>query len=288
MVLSMLEIFTENWSYEAVFRYLKSGLTGIDDTKIDLLENYVLACGIRGSRWTQEEDWNTSIEFKPDDKQNPENDEMLLQVNMTRNEIREPLLRFRNRTKGRRTAGDFCTGIYEYLVEIGVEERIRNYIDSFSKSGQLRLAGEYQQVWNILMDVFDQVVEVMGDETFGIEKFANVFKIGLAEYKISSIPASLDQVLVGSIEHLRSHEIKALYILGTNDGVFPSSGITEGVLSDADREVLNKSGIELASDTKSRAFDEQYLIYRTLTTPKNFLRISWPIADHEEEQCVLP
>lgn len=281
MVLSMLEIFTENWSYEAVFRYLKSGLTGIEDTRIDLLENYVLACGIRSSRWTQEAEWNTSIEFRPDDKQSPENDEMLLQVNMTRNEVREPLLRFRNRTKGRRTAEDFCTGIYEYLVEIGVEERIRDYIDSFTQNGQLRLAGEYQQVWNILMDVFDQVVEVMGDETFGIEKFANVFKIGLAEYKISSIPASLDQVLIGSIEHLRSHEIKALYILGTNDGVFPSAGISEGVLSDKDRDVLNKKGIELASDTKSKAFDELYLIYRTLTMPKNFLRISWPIADHE-------
>lgn len=281
MVLSMLEIFTENWSYEAVFRYLKSGLTGIEDTRIDLLENYVLACGIRGSRWTQEAEWNTSIEFRPDDKQSPENDEMLLQVNMTRNEVREPLLRFRKRTKGRRTAEDFCTGIYEYLVEIGVEERIRDYIDSFTQNGQLRLAGEYQQVWNILMDVFDQVVEVMGDETFGIEKFANVFKIGLAEYKISSIPASLDQVLIGSIEHLRSHEIKALYILGTNDGVFPSAGISEGVLSDKDRDVLNKKGIELASDTKSKAFDELYLIYRTLTMPKNFLRISWPIADHE-------
>ncbi len=281
MVLSMLEIFTDNWSYEAVFRYLKSGLTGIEDTRIDLLENYVLACGIRGSRWTQEAEWNTSIEFRPDDKQSPENDEMLLQVNMTRNEVREPLLRFRKRTKGRRTAEDFCTGIYEYLVEIGVEERIRDYIDSFTQNGQLRLAGEYQQVWNILMDVFDQVVEVMGDETFGIEKFANVFKIGLAEYKISSIPASLDQVLIGSIEHLRSHEIKALYILGTNDGVFPSAGISEGVLSDKDRDVLNKKGIELASDTKSKAFDELYLIYRTLTMPKNFLRISWPIADHE-------
>ncbi len=281
MVLSMLEIFTENWSYEAVFRYLKSGLTGIDDTKIDLLENYVLACGIRGNRWTQEADWNTSIEFRTDDKQNPDNDEMFLKVNMTRNEVREPLLRFRNRTKGRRTAEDFCTGIYEYLVEIGVEERIRDYIDSFTHGGQLRLAGEYQQVWNILMDVLDQVVEVMGDETFGIEKFANVFKIGLAEYKISSIPASLDQVLIGSIEHLRSHEIKALYILGTNDGVFPSAGISEGVLSDKDRDVLNKKGIELASDTRSKAFDELYLIYRTLTMPKNFLRISWSIADHE-------
>lgn len=281
MVISMLEIFTENWSYEAVFRYLKSGLTGIDKTQIDILENYVLACGIRGSRWTQEADWNTSIEFRPDDSQGPENDAMLLQVNNTRNVIREPLLRFRNRTKGRKTAADFCAGLYDFLVEIGVEDRIQNYIDRFTQNGQLRLAGEYEQVWNILMDVFDQIVEVMGDETFGLERFSNTFKIGLAEYKISSIPASLDQVLVGSIEHIRSHEIKALYILGTNDGVFPSAGISEGVLSDADRAVLDKRGIELASDTKTKAFDEQYLIYRTLTTPKNFLRLSWPIADHE-------
>jgi len=28
------------------------------------------------------------------------------------------------------------------------------------------------------------------------------------------------QVLVGSLERSRSHEIKALYILGANDGVF--------------------------------------------------------------------
>jgi ATP-dependent helicase/nuclease subunit B len=281
LVLSMLEIFNENWSYEAVFRYLKSGLTGVEQTSIDLIENYVLACGIRGSRWTQEKDWNTSVEFKPEEKQAPENDEMLLQINKTRNEIREPLLKFRNRTKGRKNAAEFCAGLYDFLVEIGVVERIEEYIKWFTQNGQLRLANEYQQVCNILMDVFDQVVEVMGDETFGLERFTNIFKIGLAEYRISSIPASLDQVLVASIEHSRSHEIKALYILGTNDGIFPSAGITEGVLSDADRTVLDKNGIELASDTKTRAFDEQYLIYRTLTMPKNFLRLSWPIADHE-------
>jgi len=41
MVLSMLDIFIENWSYETVFRYLKSGLTGIDETEIDIIENYI-------------------------------------------------------------------------------------------------------------------------------------------------------------------------------------------------------------------------------------------------------
>lgn len=281
LVLSMLDIFIENWSYETVFRYLKTGLTGIDENQIDLIENYVLACGIRGSRWTQNVDWTMSPELIPDNKQSCENDQLLLKINDTRREICEPLLRFRGKAKGRKKAADFCTCLYDYLVEIGVQSRIEENIQRFTQAGKLRLASEYEQVWNILMDVFDQVVEVMGDETIGLERFTNILKIGLAEYKISSIPVSLDQVLVGSVEHSKSHEIRALYVLGTNDGIFPSSGMSEGILSDADRLALNKSGIELASDTKTQVFDEQYLIYRALTTPKKFLRLSWPIADHE-------
>jgi len=59
------------------------------------------------------------------------------------------------------------------------------------------------------------------------------------------IPASLDQVLVGSLERSRSHEIKALYILGANDGVFPPAVMEEGILSDQDRAVLNNAGLNL-------------------------------------------
>jgi len=281
LVLSMLDVFIENWSYETVFRYLKSGLTGIEQTQIDIIENYVLACGIRGNRWTGDVDWTISPEFISDDKQSALNDQLLLKINSTRFEICEPLLHFRGKTKGRKKASDFCACLYDFLVEIGVQSRIEGYIQQFTQAGKLRLASEYEQVWNILMDVFDQVVEVMGDETFGLERFTNIIKIGLEEYKISSIPVSLDQVLVGSVEHSKSHEIKALYVLGTNDGIFPSAGISEGILSDADRLSLGRNGIELASDTKTQVFDEQYLIYRALTTPKNYLCLSWPIADHE-------
>ncbi|PYG87614.1 DNA helicase/exodeoxyribonuclease V subunit B [Ruminiclostridium sufflavum DSM 19573] len=281
LVLAMLDIFIENWSYETVFRYLKSGLTGIDETKIDRIENYVLACGIRGKRWTQNTDWTISPELVSEERQSAENDRLLTEINETRKEICEPLLRFRRRIKGRNKASDICACLYDYLVEIGVQGRIEEQIRQFTRDGLLRLANEYEQVWNILMDVFDQAVEVMGEEAFGLERFTNTLKIGLEEYKISSIPASLDQVLVGSAEHSKSHEIKALYVLGTNDGIFPSSGMSEGILTDGDRAALSKKGIELANDTKSRVFDEQQLIYRVLTTPGRFLRLSWPIADHE-------
>lgn len=281
LILSMLDIIIENWSYEAVFRYLKSGLTGFEMEKTDILENYVLACGIRGSRWTRNTDWNMSPEMVPDDKQAAPAEQQLCEINEIRKQVSEPLLRFRAKTKGRKKAADFCASIYDYLLEIGAESRIEGYIRQFTQEGKLRLASEYQQVWNILMDVFDQIVEVSGEDTMGVERFSNILKVGLAEYKISSIPASLDQVLAGSAEHFKSHEVKVLYILGTNDGIFPSAGISEGILSDSDRAALNSLGIELANDTKSQVFDEQYLIYGALATPKNFLRLSWPIADHE-------
>lgn len=281
LILSMLDIFNDNWSYEAVFRYLKTGLTGIDGSSIDRLENYVLACGIRGSRWTAGQEWKMIPGLIPDGKDKNIQDTTLAEINKIRMEITGPLLEFRQKTGGRKTAPEVCGALYEFLCGIGVPGRIEEDIRRFRNTGNLNLANEYSQVWNIVMEVFDQAVEVMGDETLGIERFSNILKIGFGEYKVGLLPASLDQVLVGSVERSRSHEVKALYILGVNDGIFPSSAAGEGILSDADRAALNSAGIELASDTRTKALDENYLVYRAMTTAGSFLRISWPIADHE-------
>jgi len=281
LILSMLDIFTENWSYEAVFRYLKSGLTGIGRDRIDRLENYVLACGIRGSRWTDETGWNMSTELLPDQRSFLENSAMLEDVNQIRLEIIAPLMEFRNRTKGRKTAAEFCTALYDFLCTLGIPERLEQKVQEFRDAGNLLLANEYSQVWNIVIALMDQMVEVMADEAFGVERFANMLEIGFAEYKVGLIPASLDQVLVGSAERSKSHEIKALFILGTNDGIFPAGGAEEGILSDEERDRLLTLGVEIAKDTRARAMDENFLIYRTLTTPSEYLRISWPIADQE-------
>lgn len=278
LILSMLEIFTGNWSYEAVFRYLKSGLTGIDQERIDRLENYVLACGIKGSRWTDNEDWNMSPELFPDDDRQ---DFSLDEINRTRKEIVEPLLEFRRRTKGRRTAEEFCSALFDFLCHLKIPEQMEALIEDFRNKGEFVLANEYSQVWNMVMDLMDQIVEVMGGETIGVERFTNLLRIGFSEYKIGSIPASVDQVLVGSVERSKSHSVKALYILGTNDGVFPAKNTEEGILTDEERIKLNEMGLELAKDNRSKVFDENFLIYRTLTTPSGYLRISWPIADQE-------
>lgn len=281
LILSMLEIFTENWSYEAVFRYLKTGLTGVDRERIDRLENYVLACGIRGSRWTDEAGWNMSIELLPDERSFLDTAVMLEDINQTRMEIITPLMEFRSRTKGRKTAAEFCTALYDFLCTLGIPERLEQKVQEFRNEGNILLANEYSQVWNIVIALMDQMVEVMANETFGVERFSNMLEIGFSEYKIGLIPESLDQVLVGSVERSKSHEIKALFILGVNDGIFPAQGSNEGILTDDERDRLLALGIEIAKNTRSKIIDENFLIYRTLTTPLEYLRISWPIADQE-------
>lgn len=282
LILSCFDIFIGNWSYEAVFRYLKTGLTNISREDIDLIENYVLACGIKGNRWTQQEMWS----YKPDlsfetNGETESESRILIKINNIRQEIVRPLAEFRNNTKGRRTGREICSSLYELLCSLGVPVRIEELIEEFRKAGQLNLANEYGQIWNIVMEVFDQIVEVMGEETSGIERFSNLIAIAFNEYKAGLIPPSLDQVLVGSVSRSTSHEVKALYVLGVNDGVFPSKGAEEGILSDRDRENLRSMGLEIANDTRTNAFHEQYLIYTTLTAASSYLRVSYPIADQE-------
>jgi len=281
MLLSMLDIFNDNWSYEAVFGYLKTGLTGIETSRIDRLENYVLACGIRGNSWTNGQDWDMNPGPISDEGEAEDPGDLLKEINETRYEVVRPLLEFRRKTKGRKKAAEICAALYDFLCDTGVPERIENIVDMFRENGQLSLANEYSQVWNIIMEVFDQAVEVMGDETFGIERFSKILNIGFGEYKLGLIPPSLDQVLVGSADRSRSHEIKAMYILGANDGMFPAPMVSEGILTDYDRQSLNKLGVELAADTRSKAFEERFMVYRALTTAGGYLRVSWPIADNE-------
>jgi ATP-dependent helicase/nuclease subunit B len=278
VLVNALRVLTENWSYEAVFRYLKTGLTGIEKKDVDLIENYVMASGIRGSRWTKAEEWIYIPNF---DGGEPSEYQVstLQRVNEIRQAIIVPLLNLQNKLKARKNAVEQCTALYEYLAEIQAPQRIEQLIEHFKTENQLNLANEYGQIWNIIIEVLDQIVEVMREETLNAEKLTEVISAGFEEYKIGLIPPALEQVVVGSIERTKSHNVKALFVIGANEGVFPSTIKDDGMLTDSDRMILAEQGMELAKDTTSRVFEQQFMVYTTLTTPSDYLRISYSIAD---------
>ena len=278
LLIYALRIHQENWSYEAVFRYLKTDLTGMSKSDVDLLENYVMASGVRGSRWTKEENWGYIPGYDggaPSEYQK----NLLERVNEIRRRVTSPLLKLHHGLKGKKSALEQCGLMYQFLCDIEAPQRIEQLVSLFKEEKQLDLANEYGQIWNILMDVLDQIVEVMKEESLSLDKLTELLTAGFEEYKIGLIPPALEQVVIGSIERTKSHRVKALFVIGANEGVFPAAIKDDGMLTDSDRITLAEQGVELAKDTTSRAFEQQFMIYTTLTTPSEYLRISYSIAD---------
>ena len=59
-----------------------------------------------------------------------------------------------------------------------------------------------------------------------------IMQVGLSESEFGKIPSTVDQVLFGNLDRSKTHNIKALFVLGMNDGVIPSKALDEGFLND--------------------------------------------------------
>ncbi|MDP4089808.1 MAG: helicase-exonuclease AddAB subunit AddB [Bacillota bacterium] len=281
-ITSVFDIFARNWSYEAVFRYLKTGLTGIDRDSIDLIENYVLANGIRGKRWTDEEPWAHRINYGYEEEEMTEYEiSSLNRINDTRKDITTPLVKLQASMKKENNIKDMCTALYDFLADSGALDRVEAWKDEFRAKGEVELSNEYDQIADIVMDTLNSLVEVMGDELVSLDTFVKILSVGFRKHEMGLIPVSLDEVVIGDIARIRSHGVKALYIIGVNEEVFPRTTRDEGILNDDDRDVLKALGIELAPNTKNQALEERFLVYTTLSTPCNYLMLTYPMANFQ-------
>lgn len=114
-----------------------------------------------------------------------------------------------------------------------------------------------------------------------LKNMQEILKIGLRNSDLGKIPTSQDEVIIGDIDRSRSHKVKAVFIIGVNDGVFPTINKNEGFFDDSDREKLKKDGIELAKGTTEKLYDDNFNIYKALTTAEEKLYLSYPSSDAE-------
>ena len=276
LITSAFEVLLKNWSYESVFKYLKSGLTGFNTYDIDRLENFVLEHGIKSYKWNEEEIKklkNISIE-------NGATEEELTIFNVME-EVRNSLISFHKLIEGKHNVRDICKALYEFLLSIKAFERIDEWIIKFEELKLEDKVKEYKQVESIVIDMLDQAVEVMGSDVVDTFEFFKILNSGFENEEIGVIPVALDQVNVGDIARIKGREVKALYIVGINDGILPAAHKDEGILSDRDRIELKEFGVVLAADGRSKAFEEQFVVYTALTIASEYLMLSYPMADFE-------
>ena len=272
-VISALDVLRENFSYESVFEYLKTGFSNLEPFETDLLESYIVATGIRGKSWFKQWKYIPYIASVYDDEE-----EFLNKINELRIKVTRPLMLLKDELDSAETVEGKCRAVFLFIQEIALFEKIRGMVERFKQS-EPQTAAYYGKVWNLLIKTLDETVEVVGTKKMSVSDFAELFSLGLSMHEISVVPTVSDAVTVVKPENISEHPEKYVFVVGANDGVYPSVSSIEGLLSDRDRNVLEEIGIELAQDTIGRAFGENYIILKTFMAAQNKLYISYPIGD---------
>ena len=272
-MLSILEIFARNWSYEAVFNYVKTGFLNITKQEIFALENYCQKWGIKNAKWYKSE-WN----FKDEDDSNKAQIERLREI---RRMIVNPLLEFKQNLAGTNDVKTITKKLYDFLIENEIDKKFEEKIEELSEIGQTEVATQYETSWKIIMGVLDEIVLVFGDEKVSFDKYMQILKTGLASSDLGKIPGTQDQVIIGDVDRSRSHKVKAIFIIGLNDGMFPSVHKNEGFFNDNDRQFLKEKGVELARNTVESLYEDNFNIYKAFTTAEEMLLLSYASSNSE-------
>ena len=272
-----------DFSYENVFRYLKTGLVydleneearySLGEAKLltSRLENYVRALGIVG--WKS---WEREWERVPKGFETLN----LAELNAFREWVLTPLkkLRVAFSQKGA-TIAQVTEALREFLVELRIEEKLTVMSENFSAQGDEAMAREYAQVYGLVDELLEQLSGLLGEETAQRKVYAQILEAGFSEIRVGVLPATLDQVLVGDLTRTRLEGIQVLFFVGVNDGIVPQKKSGGSLLTDRDREFFKARRMELAPTAREDGCMQKFYLYRMLTKPSARLVLTYAGQD---------
>ena len=226
----------KDFSYESVFRYLKTGLVYEKDGKrieseadgntaqaddenlfdgsrkhveqmTDRLENYVRALGIRG--WKR---WDSCWErqYRGGEKLN------MKELNEYRMWILEPLRPLREAFKAEEaTIASVTAALRQFLEHMRLREKLEEYRDFFLERGEPgdeNLAREYGQVYDRVLELFERLEGLLGAEKADMKNYIQILDAGFQEIQVGVIPATVDQVMVGDITRSRLEAVNRSFL----------------------------------------------------------------------------
>ena len=274
-VISLLDVVIEKYRSEALFRMLKSGFGDLTSDEITDLENYGIKYRIKGTMWK-----------KPFAKGEQEyGSEELKRLDGIRERAITAALRFETMVKEQQTTGEFIEKLYRFLYDDArLPQKTAAFMAEQEAEGRNDLAEETAQVWGCLVNILDQMAEISGNEIFNVSSFRDMLSAGLSQVDIGVLPPAKDGLVMGTMQRSRSGKIKALVVVGANEGILPREKPEPGLFGSEEKEFFSQRGIKLCKVDAVRQMEERMGIYRNLSKPTEELYISCAAADEEGGQ----
>lgn len=270
-ILAFFDILNERYRTDLIIGLHKTGLGELTADEIADLENYAIKYRIRRTMWK-----------KPFAKGQFEyGEEGLDYINQLREKAVAPLIRFEEIFKAETNSG-FIQGLYQFLYDdFGLPEKIQSFMDEQEAAGRMDLCEETAQIWDSVVGILDQMDEIIGAQNFDGKAFSLMLQTGLSQVKINILPPTDDGLLMGTMQRTRVGKIRALVVVGANEGVLPQGKGSDGLFGNDEKELFKMQGMELCKTDPIRIMEERLAIYRNLSRPSEKLWISFSNADAE-------
>lgn len=279
-VLGAFQCVQSGFATDSLLELLKTGVSGFSAEEISDLENYAFLWKITGSGWREEfirHPQGFGREFTREDG------EFLQYLNALRVRLVEPLQRFAAATRDA-TGEEISQAVYNLLTDCGLEETLPAYCRELEKAGEDGAAARQVRVWELLMELLDQMHSILGDRKIPRERYCQLLREVVAAEDVSEIPQTVDQVLFGTAEQVRQSSPRAAFLIGVVQGEFPLAPHSSGVFSDSERRALLELALPLGDPLEQKALEERYLAYSVACAPSEELYISWPRSAGGEER----
>ncbi len=249
-----------------------SPLEGVDSSK---LENYCYMWSIKSDEWKQDFTANPS----GISEELSENDiEELKEINGFRKAVYEPVRDFVQKirdTDGR----SYAMAIYELLDSLNAYDKILEFASDMPEEKQNEYKSLQKSAWDNFMDILDIFANLIGDTKMSAIAYGELMQLCLDNCDLGQIPQTLDHVIVGKADRIRPDNVRAVFVIGCIEGVFPAEISSGGILSDNDRGKIQNLGLNLTADVEERETYECYYAYFALTRPSEKLYVSYPVSE---------
>ena len=272
---SAMRIAAFNWSHEDFFAALKTGLVRVDEAQLDQLENEALARGWKGVAW------RSPIEI-------PENPPLEKNLERFRHEVVAPFEKFSAALAecgNKPTGKQLSDALRELWRVLDVEETLNEWSSTHDANHEIRNTQHaiHSTVLEQMTAWLDNLSLAFPAEPLSVREWLPILETGLGSLAVGVIPPALDQVLVGAIDRSRNPDIQLALVLGLNEGVFPAPPPAPALLTESDRDELERRGVVLGTNARLHIARERYFGYIACTRARTRLVLTSSALGHDDK-----
>ena len=265
---NVLEVMEKGVNSQSVLPLLKTQLTKFDSETVDWLENYIYI-------WQDNDlDWSSRFTLPygriSDGEAAEGDDEILAAINSLVYSVKDIFAHWEH-TGEEAAVEDILAAMYGIVSSLGGEQILEDMINSAADKEKSDLI---RRQWEAAVDCINQLYRICGSMVMRPGEMQQLFMLMVQGTKIGFAPQTQDCVIISTPQRMKTDGVKAVFVIGAAQDVFPSLVSDSGILSQGDIQYLRDNNCEIGADFAQRFAFENLYFYKALTTASERLFIS--------------